>query len=1759
MSDLKAQLEITADAGGVETGVTRAKRSLADLGATGAAAGKQVSTALAGAGDGGAAAAEKVDAAATKMTDSVARTEAASKRARKALSDIGEGGAEAATRTEAATRSISQALKTAGATGAGSRSATPLDGAGAAAQAEAAKIERAQRSIIGSIERTTAVLEAGARGTSEYYAVLAKQRGVDPAALQPYLAALDAANGKTKQVGVSAAQTAAALRGVPAQFTDIVTSLQGGQAPLTVLLQQGGQLKDTFGGVGAAARGLGGFVLSLVTPLTAAGAALAALLLAYKQGQDESDAFARALILTGNAAGTTTGQLADSARSVSATVGTVGKAAEVLGQLASAGNIDSSGFEAYAAAAIKLEKVTGIATSETVKNFSDLGKAPLSASLKLNESLNFLTATTYTQIKALTDQGRTNDAAAVAQKAYADAVTGQAAAIEARLGTLERAWNAVGGGAKAAWDRMLDVGRQDTLGGQISAAQKRVDELAAMQARGGRRGLFGEQLDTGADQDLSLARGELFGLQTKRDAEALAAKQQADAAAMVKARALFDDAGKQYLSGLQQLNQQIDQARNTGKSAGATPLEIEVRVAAIRFKFDLAQYEADAGLKTAIGKAAADAEIRQQDAAQARLESLRTLGAVSERAAAESSLTIERAKLASQRTLIEQQIEIERKRPLPVDDKAAATAQQAKLAGLRADLAAVKSQIQQAPTLTGFKVDAIDLSALRESAAEYARLIGQADDLTQQHSQSIAQGLAQLITEPLARARAEADLTAQGIERTTAKLALALRSQIDVLRGQGTDAAQAQADVLQARLDQVTSRGSSAAQQARGRPDIEAIQRGIEQTDDLAQQHARSISSALAQLIVDPLDRARAEADLAAQDIEAKTEKIRKALQAQIDLLRQRDDLPGEADALQRRLDQVTAQGGTDAKLTRGKPGQDFLAQYLAKDPSTDLASGFDAASQSMGAFVKVFGQLLDTQQAYNKARSVEGATAEQIAAIESKRTAEQLSGYASLAGAAKGLLKERTTGYKLLAGAEKGLRVLELANAVQVAATKIGLMGTVAATKVATDTTMAASDTARAGVEQGNSLATTAVKGVEAVINAIRSLPFPLNLAAGAATAAAVASLGIAIGGGFSSGSAHAPTNDGSGTVLGDSSAKSESISKSIDALADIDTITMRHSAGMLAALQSIDANIGGLASLLVRSGDLSPDALRTPMGFEQNLLGNVVGSTFNALTLNLVPAIGNALGNLFGSKTSVDAQGILGGPQSLGSIRKNGFDASLFADITTKDKFLGLTTNTTTSTQLTAASADTKRQFALILGSFGDAVREAGAGLGVNLDTVSRRLDSFVVDIGKIDLQGLSGTQISERLSAVFGAAGDKIAHAVLPGLEGFQRVGEGYLETVTRVASSIEVATAALDRLGVATADYTTLANKQGDIAAELVRQSITGAEAGTAVGQIIATLSGTAGDLADTYASLLDIRASLRGIGIDGEAVSSALIRGAGGLSQLQSGLADFESKFLGPAEQNSLKLQRLTTAFGNLGQAVPSSAEAFKSLVRGVDTSTDAGQKLLGGLLSLSGGFADLLDSVKNAGSGIADEIARIRGITADGGDASLAQLKARFAISTAQARAGDQAAIDALPKASQELLAAAKTQLDGQDALARLQAQTLASLEQTLTVVRGATTVADTSAAAAGSLATAGAAVQAATTTAAVVLTGPAQVPAVSPSAGTQADVAAAVKALQTELANLRSEQQIVGATLASYTRQTADLLERCIDGPSALRTTTAA
>lgn len=313
-----------------------------------------------------------------------------------------------------------------------------------------------QSSFLESLRSQTQAL---GKTKSELLELQAAQLGVASQAA-PYIAKLRETEAGMGKVGVSAAQTAAAMRMVPAQFTDIVVSLQAGQAPLTVLLQQGGQLKDMFGGAGAAARGMAGYVVGLVNPFTVAAAAVGTLGLAYYQGSKESDAFRKALVLSGNQAGTTVDELNAMARAIASTSGTQGAAAAGLAEMARYSKVASDQLKDFTAIALQWEKTTGQAVSETAKQFADLAKDPLQASLALNEQMNYLTASIYDQIKALEKQGKTAEAAAVAQKAYADAMKTGADELTQNLGYIERAVQIVTGGAKKMWDAILGVGRQ---------------------------------------------------------------------------------------------------------------------------------------------------------------------------------------------------------------------------------------------------------------------------------------------------------------------------------------------------------------------------------------------------------------------------------------------------------------------------------------------------------------------------------------------------------------------------------------------------------------------------------------------------------------------------------------------------------------------------------------------------------------------------------------------------------------------------------------------------------------------------------------------------------------------------------------------------------------------------------------------------------------------------------------------------------------------------------------------------------------------------------------------------------------------------------------------------------------------------------------------------------------------------------------------------------------------------------------------------
>ncbi len=403
-------------------------------------------------------------------------------------------------------------------------------------QAEAAKKAagahreegQALEELLGKIDPTVAAMgrldqmEQKLKGFRTSGALDAETFGEYQTKIDQARTALGGADIALSKTGMTAKATAAALRGVPAQFTDIVVSLQGGQAPLTVLLQQGGQLKDMFGGVGPAVKALGGYIMGLVNPFTVAAAAVGVLGYAYYKGSEEAVGFQKTLITTGNAAGTTADRLSGMAAQVSATVGTTGAAAEVLTQLAGSGKVAAGSFVEITEAALEWRDATGRAVEETVAEFVKIGKDPVAAAKELNEQYNFLTASTYSQIVALKEQGDTIGAAKLLTDTYVDTIKNRSKEVTENLSIWERGWKALRGEVAATVDSVKNIGRDQDIASRIVETQQR---LAAAQSA-----VNGDPDDTAAQRKLTDANLELKALIQQRDTQqAIARAQELDA------------------------------------------------------------------------------------------------------------------------------------------------------------------------------------------------------------------------------------------------------------------------------------------------------------------------------------------------------------------------------------------------------------------------------------------------------------------------------------------------------------------------------------------------------------------------------------------------------------------------------------------------------------------------------------------------------------------------------------------------------------------------------------------------------------------------------------------------------------------------------------------------------------------------------------------------------------------------------------------------------------------------------------------------------------------------------------------------------------------------------------------------------------------------------------------------------------------------------------------------------------------------------
>jgi len=255
-------------------------------------------------------------------------------------------------------------------------------------------------------------------------------------------------------------QATAQQRALAPQLTDITVGLATGQSPLMVLLQQGGQLKDLFGGIGPAVRAVGGAVAAVITPVTVLAGAIAVLAISYVKGATEGERFRQIVIETGSVAGRSAVDLARQAQALGSLAGsTQSSAADTLAEVVSSAKFAGEQIGVVARAAEQLRNGAGREIGATIAEFAKLADDPVKGADELNRRYGFLNGTLAAQIRLLQEQGRTQEASTVAMRAYAAAVDERTPKIRENLGLIEKAWRGIKNLTGEAVSGLATIGR----------------------------------------------------------------------------------------------------------------------------------------------------------------------------------------------------------------------------------------------------------------------------------------------------------------------------------------------------------------------------------------------------------------------------------------------------------------------------------------------------------------------------------------------------------------------------------------------------------------------------------------------------------------------------------------------------------------------------------------------------------------------------------------------------------------------------------------------------------------------------------------------------------------------------------------------------------------------------------------------------------------------------------------------------------------------------------------------------------------------------------------------------------------------------------------------------------------------------------------------------------------------------------------------------------------------------------------------------
>jgi phage-related minor tail protein len=554
--------------------------------------------------------------------------------------------------------------------------------------------------------------------------------------------------------------------------------------------------------------------------------------------------------------------------------------------------------------------------------------------------------------------------------------------------------------------------------------------------------------------------------------------------------------------------------------------------------------------------------------------------------------------------------------------------------------------------------------------------------------------------------------------------------------------------------------------------------------------------------------------------------------------------------------------------------------QRAGQSISESLTSAFGEGGKALGSMFQAYAKGMEGQLRAQKelaaAKKLAEDNPDKIAAINRAQLSgaqSQIQGYAGMTAAAQGFFTEGSRGYQAMHAATVAL--------------------------------------------QGAEVALSLIKGVNAVLTQGEGDPYSAFVRM-AAMAAIVTGLGVAISGGGGGGGGQSAADvqkaQGTGSVFGDSSAKSDSVRRSIEQLTANSSDMLPINQGMLTALQNIESSMTGLTNLVVRTTGLTDGA---NMGIQTGTIatggavalagsaqvGSMIGGALaGPLGVWIGGAIGGAVSKLWGKTTQniVDS-----GLQYGGSVRSlqagQGFDQYASID-TTKSSFFGLSKSTSNRVEVQGLNDELSKQFGLIFTNLDKSLQAAATAMGGSAADVTKVLDNLTLESSKVSLKGLTGTALTDALNSVISKSMDEIAEAAFPQLDQFRTVGEGYAETVMRLAG-----------------DYAKLDS-------------------------ILAASSTTFG--ATGMASI---------------AAREHLIELAGGIDQLATQTNSFTQNFLSTAEQLAPVQKYVTDQLAAMGLQSLDTRDKFKDYVLGLANSgalaTETGAQQYTALLALADAFA----------------------------------------------------------------------------------------------------------------------------------------------------------------------------------------------------------